>query len=123
MDAHRIRSGPPRWFWIAAIWSLVGLFDATQNFFTMRAEGMHHAWARLFATVLLSWLPWAVATPLVLRLGRQSFGVQRKRFFPWVTHLAACAAIGLISAAWIALLEELLNPSAISPRPDPFAVL
>ncbi len=120
MDARPIRSEPPRWFWIAAIWSLVGLFDATQTVFTMRAEGMHHAWARLFTTLLLSWLPWAVATPLVLHLGRQSLRTEWKRFFPWIAHLAACAAVGLISAAWIALLEELLNPWAMSPRSDPF---
>ena len=64
MHALRIRSETPRWFWIAAIWSGIALFDATQTVFVMRAEGMHHAWAQLFVTLLLSWLPWALATPL-----------------------------------------------------------
>ena len=27
-----------------------GLIDATQTVFVMRAEGMHHAWVRLFVT-------------------------------------------------------------------------
>ena len=59
MDETRItHSESPRWFWIAAIWCGIGLFDATQTVFVMRAEGMHHYWARLFLTLLLSWLPW-----------------------------------------------------------------
>lgn len=41
------RSTP--WLWIVLIWAGVGLFDATQTIFVMRAEGMHHAWIRLKA--------------------------------------------------------------------------
>jgi two-component system LytT family sensor kinase len=123
MHALLIRSEPPRWFWIAAIWSGVGLFDATQTVFVMRAEGMHHAWAQLFVTLLLSWLPWAFATPLVLRLSRQYPPAQWGRLSTWGTHLAACATIGLGYAAWTAALEEILNPWAKVPGPDPFADL
>jgi hypothetical protein len=83
MHALRIRSETPRWFWIAAIWSGIALFDATQTVFVMRAEGMHHAWAQLFVTLLLSWLPWALATPLVLRLGRQYPPARWRRFSTW----------------------------------------
>jgi two-component sensor histidine kinase len=123
MPALRIRSEPPRWFWIAAIWFGIGLFDATQNVFVMRAEGMHHAWAQLFVTLLLSWLPWALATPLVLRLGRRYPPEQWRRFSTWGAHLLACAAVGLIYAAWTASLEELLNPWAKVPGPGPFVEL
>jgi two-component system, LytTR family, sensor kinase len=123
MQGLGIRSEPPRWFWVAAIWSGVGLFDATQTVFVMRAEGMHHAWLQLFVTLLLSWLPWALATPLVLRLERRYPPAQWRRFSTWGAHLIACAAIGLAYAAWTATLEELLNPWAVNPRPDPFAEL
>src|ERR1700732_1320741 len=98
MDAPRTRSESPRWFWIAAIWSGVGLFDATQNIFVMRAEGMHHAWAHLFATLLLSWLPWALSTPLVLRLGRHNPVAQWRRFSTCGTHLSACGGIRIAFA-------------------------
>jgi two-component system LytT family sensor kinase len=123
MDLAPTRLESPRWFWIALIWSGVGLFDASQNVFVMRAEGMHHAWVYLFVTLLLSWLPWALATPLVLRLGRRYPLSQWRRLSVWGAHLAACATIGLFSAAWIASLEELLNPWALSPGPDPFVQL
>ena len=110
----------PRWYWIAWIWLGIGLFDATQNVFVMRSEGMHHNWAQLFVTLLLSWLPWALATPFVLRLGSQYSPMRWGRLSMCGTHFAACAVIGLVSAAWIATLEELLNPWAKVPAREPF---
>jgi two-component system LytT family sensor kinase len=123
MGAPRKLSESPRWLWIAAIWSGVGLFDATQTVFVMRAEGMHHLWVRLYWTLLFSWLPWALATPLVLRLGRKYPPAQWRRLSTWVAHLAACAGIGLVYAGWTSIWEELLNPWALSPSPEPFAYL
>jgi hypothetical protein len=86
----------------------------------MRAEGMHHAWARLFLTLLLSWLPWVVGTPLALRLSRRYSPIQFRVLSTWFVHLAACATIGLASAAVTALLEVSLNPWMLSPPPGPF---
>jgi two-component system, LytTR family, sensor kinase len=123
MEANRTGSGPQPWLWIAAIWICVGFFDATQTVVVMRAEGMHHAWGRLFLTLLLSWLPWGFATTLVLYLGRQFPPRRWRHFSTWFVHLAAGAAIGLIAAAWSALLEELLNPWANLPGPGLFADL
>lgn len=116
-------SALPRWYWVAAIWCGVGLFDATENVFVMRAEGMHHAWISLYFTELCAWLPWAIATPLVLRLGRKYPVTLWKRPATWATHLTTCAAIGLVYAAWVAAWEEMLNPWALSPGPDPFLPL
>lgn len=103
----------PPWLWIAAIWFAVGLFDATRTVFVMRAEGMHHDWPHLFLMLLLSWLVWALATPLVLRLiGRRN----------WLIHPAACLLIGVVSAAWIGWLQWWLNPWA-SGHPSGFLTI
>jgi two-component system LytT family sensor kinase len=120
VETNRARPEPPRWYWIASIWLGLGLFDATQTVFVMRAEGMHHAWARLFLTLLCSWLPWALATPFVLRLVRRYPPIQVRPIAAWIAHLAACAAIGLVSAAVTASLEVSLNPWMQSPPPGPF---
>jgi hypothetical protein len=117
MDVTR---NSPRWLWIAAIWSGIGLFDASQTVFVMRAEGMHHYWVRLFFTLLLAWMPWMLATPLVLRLGHRYPLTEWRRISTWAAHLGACAGIGLTYAAWVALWESWLNPWALSPGPDPF---
>jgi sensor histidine kinase YesM len=89
----------------------------------MRAEGMHHAWARLFVTMLLAWLPWPLATPLVLKLGRRYPAARWRRASTWALHFAACATIGLFSSGLTAGLETMLNPWARSETPEPFVDL
>jgi signal transduction histidine kinase len=122
MEANRPTNLMPRWLLIASIWFCFGLFDATQTVFSMRAAGMHHAWNRLFVTLLLNWIPWALATPIVLKLGRQYPPGRWRPFFTWPLHLAACAAIGLVFSAWSGALEELLDPWVQS-SPPPFIEL
>jgi two-component system LytT family sensor kinase len=123
MDTIYIRTRSHQWIWIVSIWFGFGLVDAMQTVFAMRAEGMHHAWVKLFVTSVLSWLPWALATTTVLRLGRRFPPVKLKPFVTWLAHIAACAGIGLIFAAWTSWLEVLLNPYANSSAPEPFARL
>ena len=110
MDTKRTRTEMPQWFWIAAIFAGAGLFDATQNVFVMRAEGMHHYWTRLFATLFFSWLPWMLATPLVLSLSRRFPPSQWKKASTWLAHLTACAGIGLIYALWITAWKSFSIP-------------
>jgi len=119
MDAIAARARS-RWPWIAAVWTGVGLIDASQTVFPMRALGMHHAWVSLFITLVLVWLPWALATPLVIRLGRRYPPIRTTAPLGWVIHLAAMTVIGLTYAAWSATLEILLNPWAQTPPPGPF---
>src|SRR5215472_12627402 len=109
-----------QWLWSIAIWGGIGLFDASQTVFVMRAEGMHHYWYRLFWTMLVAWLPWMLATPLVLRLSERYPATQWRMASTWTVHLLTCAALGLAHAGWVAMWESLLNPWAITPGPDPF---
>jgi two-component sensor histidine kinase len=100
------------WIWIGSFWLGLGLVDATQTVFTMRSEGMHHYWVILFWVTVVSWLPWALATPLVLRLGR-TFPVIPLRSPPNLpVHVAVCAAIAAIFAAGTSSMELLFNPYA-----------
>jgi two-component system LytT family sensor kinase len=123
MDASRLPIQSRRWLVIASIWLGFGLFDATQTVFSMRAQGMHHAWVFLFATLVLAWLPLALATPIVLRLGRTFPPVRWRPFSTWLVHLSACSAICLAATAWNAGLEKLLNPWLVSGGPGPFLEL
>jgi two-component system LytT family sensor kinase len=99
-----------RWLWIAAIWCAGGLFDASQTVLIMHAEGKHHPWLVLFGTELASWLPWALATPLVVRLARQypiSRGISARTL---AVHIAAFAAVSAVAETWSAWLQVLFNP-------------
>jgi two-component system, LytTR family, sensor kinase len=123
MAGNKIRTPLSWWLWNASVWFGIGLFDATQSVLVMRSEGMRHAWLALFVTLLISWLPWALATPLVLHLGRQYPPVTLRPIVTWVNHLAACTAVALASSAWVAALEELMNPWAKTLGPEPFRYL
>lgn len=113
----RLQSSP--WFWSAITWSAIALFDATQTVFGMRAEGMHHAWGLLFLAVVLGWVPWALATPFIVRLARAFPPVQLRPFRTWGVHLAACLLLSVVGSAFSAYLYHAWNPYLIA-RPQPF---
>jgi len=91
------------WRWIAAIWLTGGLFDATQTVGIMRAEGRHHAWLPLFGIEFLSWLPWALVTPVVIYLARRYPLVGDRGLRNIRIHLPMFAAICAIAEAWSAM--------------------
>jgi two-component system, LytTR family, sensor kinase len=104
------------WLSITMLWLAIGTIEACQTVFPMRAQGMHHAWSALFVTVVLSWLPWAIATPVVMRLAWHHPLFRAPTLRGIVRHAGALVVIGLASAAWYALLEYELNPWAL-PNP------
>jgi two-component system LytT family sensor kinase len=98
-----------RWIWIAAMWGAGALFEAAQSVFFMRAIGKEHAWL-IFGTELASWLPWALATPLVIGLARRYDIIRGTTLQTAAVHLAAFATISLMAEAWFVVLQVLFNP-------------
>jgi two-component system LytT family sensor kinase len=123
MDTNSARAQSHRWIWIASIWFGFGLVDAVQTVCVMRGEGMHHFWVRLFWTCMAGWIPWALATPFVLRLGRRFPPVTLRPVTTWLAHLAACATVGLTFAVWTTWLDFAFNPYARSSQPGTFTHL
>ena len=122
----------PRWRSIAAIWGGIGLFDATQTVVSMRAMGMHHAWIELFVFQAIGWLPWALATPVVMRLSirapmrlrwRRGPGGSPAALSAWGRHAACWFALSMGAALWAALSERLLNPWDPQAAPAPLLTL
>lgn len=101
----------PRWFWIVSVCLGLGLFDALQDVAVMRTEGLHHPMTRLFAAMLLGWLPWILATPIVLRLQRQ-YPLQRTTLAPWLIHGVGWVTISAASGVWDATLHKFVHPSS-----------
>jgi two-component system, LytTR family, sensor kinase len=117
----RARSTP--WLWIAGIWCAGGLIDASQTVLVMHAEGKQHPWLPMFGTELVSWLPWALATPLLSSLARRHAITRATTARTAAVHLAAFVAISLIAAAWFAALQMIFNPWDYAERPGPFLVV
>jgi two-component system LytT family sensor kinase len=99
-----------RWRWVSAIWLAGALFDASQNVFIMHAEGRHHPWLPLFGTELVSWLPWILATPFLIRLARRYPLVRRLSMRAVGVHLAAFALVSGLTWTWSTVLVMLFNP-------------
>ena len=99
-----------RWFQIGGIWCAYGLFAASQAVLTARAEGKHHPLPPLFATEFASWLPWALATPLVVGLARRyplNHGVNPRAIG---VHLSAFVALSIVTELLSASLQVAFNP-------------
>ena len=111
MNGNHIRARSNAWLWIAAIWCVGGLFEASQAVLIMRfAENKQHAWLPLFGTELATWLPWALATPFIIDLARRYPIVRGTTVRALLVHLAAFAILSMIAEAWSATLQVLFNP-------------
>lgn len=112
-----------KWRWAAVVCGALGLFEATQTVVMMRAQGMHHAWVALFFLVWLSWLPWAVAAPWVMRLGSEWPLFQRSPLGAWARHAGLWLAIWVSAATWNTAIEVWLNPWTPGNAPPAFLEL
>jgi len=122
MDSTTSTTRTAYWPWVLAIWTGIGLIDASETVFPMKAQGMHHHWVSLFITLLLTWLPWALLTPLVIGLGRRYPLARTSRPSRWALHLGAAISIDAVTSAWRAALEVLVDPWA-DPHQPPFTEL
>ncbi|HJU38956.1 MAG TPA: histidine kinase [Tahibacter sp.] len=113
MTELRTAAGRHRWLWIAAAWGAGALFDASQTVIVMRVvEGRQHSWLPLFAIELALWLPWALATPVIVGLARRWPLVRGVDVRAIVVHLAAFALVSAIVETWSASWQVLFNPWA-----------
>jgi two-component system, LytTR family, sensor kinase len=117
MTDARAETRSTRWTWIAAIWCAGALFDASQTMLVMHAMGGRRPWFPPFVIVFASWLPWALATPLVIELARRRPIVQGAVLESATVHLAAFAAISMTAEAWSAWLRVTFNPWRHTPPP------
>lgn len=105
------------WRWIAGIWSAYALCDACQTVLSMHADGKHQPWLPVFATDFVSWLPWVLATPLVIAVARRyplSRGISARSIG---RHLAVFAVVSALTETWSAGLQMLFNPWGDPQRP------
>jgi two-component system LytT family sensor kinase len=108
METAGIRQNSYSW-WTALLWAGLGILDAAQNVFSMRQQGMHHSWVKLFIVQTFVWLPWVLVTPLVIDFGRR-YPPAWKSPRSWLPHLGLIASIVVAAAAWVSALEVAMQP-------------
>jgi two-component system LytT family sensor kinase len=111
------------WRWIAAFWFAGAVFEATQSVFILHALGKRGGELLLFATELVGWLPWALATPFVIGLARRHPLVPAPTARGIVAHLTALLAITVIAETWSAAIQMLFNPWTHRQAPEFFDTL
>ena len=115
MDDTRAHRHP--YVYIGALWLAVGVVEAIETVYGMRTAGMHHAWVRLFFCGIIGWLPWAIATPAVLKATRT---LPLSRLPGFFAHLGLLVSIALVSSLWNTTLEHWFKPWAPDLLPGPF---
>src|SRR5215813_7890982 len=90
------RQGLRRWVPAGLIWLGIALLDALGIVTSMREQGRHHQWTTLFFTVMFTWLPWAVATPLIVRMGRRYQPLRLRTASGWVGNAALIAGMTVV---------------------------
>jgi two-component sensor histidine kinase len=91
-----------------ALWSVVGLVFATEEYIAAHAFGGSVTWRRTVVYALPAWYLWAAITPLILHLARR-YPIRRGgAAYALVMHLTASALLSLAhTAATIAVLKWL----------------
>ena len=110
MLARNVRFRLAPQLWIPIAWLAFALAEAAKTVGSMRAEGMHHYWAMLFTIEVLSWLPWAVGSVLIVWLADRLNNVKPAR--AWTVHVIAAAVIGFAYTAWSEQLTLRFQPYA-----------
>ena len=113
-------SAKPRstsWAWIAAIWGLGAVFDAAQSIFIMHAASGAH-WFLPFVIYSLTWLPWALATPFIIKLARR-WPIARGVILKGAgAHLLTLISMCVLAETWSSLLLVGFNPWHRNPPPQ-----
>jgi len=111
------RARSTRLLWIAAIWCAAALVDASLTVLVLQKEHPHRVWMPLFGTELISWLPWALATPFIVGLARRYQITRTTNVQTFAVHFAAFVAISLVAGTWSTELQVLVNPWSQPRRP------
>ena len=120
-DALQTRSNP--WRWIASVWLGIALVDAMQTVIVQHEQGTQHNWFKLFGVSVLFWLPWALATAPVMRLGRRFPLALPGLVLNWIVHLAACFTIALVFSIWTIWLGSFVDLYRSASASEPFLKL
>jgi signal transduction histidine kinase len=107
---------PTRWRGITAIWLACLLFDASETVLFMHSVGQR-SWVLTFVVEVVSWLPWALATPLVIYLARRYPFARGRLATSTAAHVVAFVCIALAAETWFAMLQAEFNPWGYAQQP------
>lgn len=98
------------WMWSVVAWTVFGVADGFETMASMHSEGMHHRWLVVLAVSVMNWMPWMLATPLIMQLAARVGSLRWKSAKWWLAHVPACAAVGVVFSMWLTWTVRIFNP-------------
>jgi signal transduction histidine kinase len=108
-----------RWSLYFCVWTLLGLFFATQNYIGYAyVSGRQTSWVQALTLALTEWYIWAALTPLILWLAR-GLAIERDRWWRALSvHFVAGVVFALLHLgiySWVASLIGWSSTSRLDP--------
>jgi signal transduction histidine kinase len=98
-EGNLLRRRGLKWLLVFWVWTLLGLFDATQFYVHSNYRNKHITWDVALASGLADWYIWALLSPLMIWLARR-FPFEQRCWLPrLVLHSAACVVIIIVKVA------------------------
>ncbi len=92
-----------------ALWTLLGLFFASESYLAAQVAGRPIPWGAVLASSLPEWYVWAALAPLIVRLGRRVPIRPGRVAYGAVFHVAGSALAAPLHAALAVGLQGLLG--------------
>ncbi|MEP6620524.1 MAG: histidine kinase [bacterium] len=100
-----------RWSYIAAAWTVVGLFNAEQTYVTLAVSGHPSPWLAILGVIAPGMILWALLTPAIMRLAER-YPVNHRGIG---VHLVAALVAACADATLYHLIDPWVNPFGTRP--------
>ena len=100
-----------KWLTVTALWTLLGLFFASETFFAFALAGNAITWRQALLYELTGWYIWALLAPGIVLLAQRVRFEGQQWGFAAVFHLTASALFSVLQLVLKITLTRMLQPS------------
>ena len=108
-----------RWGIVLGLWTLLGLFFASETFFAFVLDGQPISWRQALLYELPGWYIWALFAPAIVWLANRVRFERQRWLFATLFHATASALFSILQLVLETAATRALQPS--NPNHPPFA--
>jgi two-component system LytT family sensor kinase len=106
----RLKDSVVRWGIVLILWTLLGLFFASETFFAFGLSGQPITWRQALFYELPGWYVWALLAPFIVLLANRIRFEPSRRAFALVFHTTASALFSILQLTLKIALIRALEP-------------
>src|SRR5687767_15785685 len=119
MTLRTVKEPLARWGIVLGLWTLLGLFFASETFFAFVLDGRPISWRQALLYELPGWYIWALFAPAIVWLSSRVRFERRRLLFAALFHATASALFSIMQLVLETVATRALEPS--NPNHPPFA--